>query len=272
MLSYRDFTKVFKDLDLGSSSQVIVHANVDALGDIAGGANTIVGALLATCGSIITPTFTNRTMVIPPYGPENNALVYGEIPDQGEFGKMFRSNMTSDPELGEVAEIIRKHPQAIRSNHPLLSFAGIGAEEALATQSLEDPWGPIKWLADADGGVLLLGADQRMNVSIHAAEFLAGRKLFLRWAMSGGKVVEVPHWPGCAEGFQSIGQHLHGVARTKELGRSFAEIIPLRDLINIVTGWIREDEEALLCERPECEYCIAMRAVENASKRSNSAA
>ena len=47
MLTYRDFKAAFKELDLGLHSRIIVHANLQAFEPVAGGANSIAGALLA---------------------------------------------------------------------------------------------------------------------------------------------------------------------------------------------------------------------------------
>jgi aminoglycoside 3-N-acetyltransferase len=265
MLTYRDFIKAFHELGLVSESKVLVHASVSALGEVSGGSETLVGALLATVQVVITPTFTTKAMITPPFGPDNNAIRYVPSQEDETILEQFHMELPADQALGELAEIIRCHPKAQRSAHPLLSFAGVNAADFLSNQSLEDPWAPIKQLADADGDVLLLGVDHTANIAIHYAELLAGRKQFLRWAMWEGKIVEVPHWPGCTKGFQSIAEKLGGVVREEALGDAFAQAIPLRDLINIAKGWIREDPEALLCQDPNCEYCRIVRSLQNTS-------
>jgi aminoglycoside 3-N-acetyltransferase len=259
MLSYRDFIHAFQELGLTTESQVIVHALLPALGEVSGGAKTVVGSLMASVHSIITPTFTTKAMIIPPFGPDNNAIQYEASGSVECIGEPFHEDLPADQALGELAEISRCHPQAQRSNHPLLSFAGVNADDLLSDQSLENPWAPIKHLAEADGDVLLMGADHATNISLHYAERLAGRKQFLRWAMWEGKVVEVQQWPGCSKGFQSIASKLDGVVRVAPLGEAVLQAIPLRDLINIAKGWIQEDPEALLCLEPDCEYCMVVR-------------
>lgn len=259
MLTFRDLIKAFKEIGLSSESQVLVHASPPALDGVTGGAETLAGSLIATAHLIITPTFTTKAMITPPFGPEENAIYYSVSESEEAVGEHFNEDLPADEALGEFAEVIRRHPEAQRSNHPLLSFAGVNATEILASQTLVDPWAPIKELANADGDVLLFGADHTADVSIHYAEFLVGRKQFLRWAMWEDKVVEVPHWPGCSKGFQRISSKLAGVVRDVMLANSSLQAIPLRDLINIATGWIREDPEALLCQEPECQYCGIVR-------------
>jgi aminoglycoside 3-N-acetyltransferase len=260
MITYRDFTRAFKELRLGTHSLVIAHASIAAIGEVAGGADTVVGSLLSTCGTVIMPAFTYRTMVIPPVGPPDNALDYGSADEENLTAEFFRSEMPADAAMGVVAETLRQHSEATRSDHPLLSFTGVNGEEPLQSQTLEEPLAPIAWLAEYDGDVLMLGVGHTVNTSLHFAEKKAGRKQFLRWALTTQGVVECPGWPGCPDGFQAIAPRLEGVVRRVDLGGSVAEISPLRDLIHIAVSWIHEDPRALLCDRLGCERCASVRA------------
>jgi aminoglycoside 3-N-acetyltransferase len=260
MLTYRDLILIFRELGLRPHSRVIFHACLSSLGPIAGGADTLVGALISTCEVVMAPTFTHRTMVIPPVGPPDNGLEYGAGSDRSRMAEVFHSEMPADPAMGAAAEALRLHPEAGRSTHPLLSFAATNGEQALAAQTLEVPLAPIEWLAEFDGDVLLLGVDQRANASIHFAEQLAGRKQFIRWALTKQGVVECPGWPGCPDGFEALSPRLEGVIRKGTLGEGTVQMIPLRDLIHIVVGWIREDPRALLCDKLGCDRCATIRA------------
>lgn len=260
MLSYRDFVRTFQEFGLNGDRRVMLHASLPAIGEVKGGPRTVVGSLLATCGVVITPAFTFRSMVTPPHGPDDNAMSYEAEAKDETAPEIFQVDMPVDVEIGEIAETLRIHPSAKRSTHPLLSFTGINSEEALALQSLEDPWAPVKWLADSDGDVLLIGVDHTKNISLHYAEFLVNRKQFVRWALIEGMIVEVPHWPGCSEGFQAILPHIQGFIQEGQLGNAKVELIPLRDLINTTTGWMREDPQALLCNRDGCESCETVRS------------
>jgi aminoglycoside 3-N-acetyltransferase len=256
-LSYRDFITTFRNLGLRRNSHVLVHASLEGLGPVAGGPDTIIGSLLATCESVLMPTFTPECALTPPVGPPDNAIDYGTDPGKNLEAEFYVPDLpTAEP----VAERLRQHANARRSVHPLLSFAGIKADEALEGQTIDEPLGPIGWLAEFDGDVLLLGTDQRANVSLHYGERAAGRRQFTRWALTPEAVVVCPDCPGCSEGFGAIASRLDGIVRRQRLGRATAELIPLRDLINITVGWVRQDPRALLCDRPECVYCRAVRA------------
>ena len=257
MPSYRDWITALRDLGLGRHSRVLVHASIEGMSPIAGGAGTVVGALLATCETVVAPTFTQRTLLVPRVGPPDNGLTYGSSNDEVEI---FLPDMPADAEMGAVAEALRRHAGARRSSPPALSFAGVNADEVLAAQTLEEPLGPVRGLADEDADVLLLGTDHRSDVSLHWAERLAGRKQFLRWALTPSGVAECPAYPGCPDGFEAIRPHLAGIARQTQLGDDLLQAFPVRDLIHVAVAWIRQDVRALLCDRPGCERCAAVRA------------
>jgi aminoglycoside 3-N-acetyltransferase len=260
MLNYRDLINTFRQVGMGSHSRVIVHASLSSLGPVSGGAETLLGALTSTCDIILMPTFTYRTMIIPEVGPPQNGMDYGSGEKQNKKAEFFLPGMPADPAMGVLAETLRRHPAAGRSDHPILSFAAVNGVDALVAQTLEEPFAPIRWMAEFDGDVLLLGVDHTVNTSLHHAEKLAGRKQFIRWALTPEGVVECPNWPGCSNGFQSITERLEGVVQRAQLGDGYIEIVPLRDLIHITVGWIREDPRALLCDRVGCERCSAVRS------------
>lgn len=260
MISYRDVVQALQQVGVVASSRLIAHASLPAFGPVAGGAETIVGALLASAETVLMPAFTLRAMVVPPIGPPDNAVEYGDPNGANASAEIFRPDLTVDAAMGVVAETLRRHPRALRSEHPLMSFAGVNAGEAVSAQSLEDPLGPLAWLAEFDADVLLLGVDHRADTSVHYAEKLAGRKQFVRWALTPAGVVECPGMPGCSDGFGALGPRLEGVARRADLGESAVELVPMRDLLHVAVGWIRQDPRALLCDRPACPRCSAVRA------------
>jgi aminoglycoside 3-N-acetyltransferase len=171
----------------------------------------------------------------------------------------FKPDMPADKQMGIVPETLRKNPRGRRTAHPIQSFAGIYAEKFLAAQTIQNPLGPIGALAEADGWVLLLGVDHTVNTSIHYAERLAGRKQFTRWALVTDRIVECPGFPGDSAGFEAITPVLIGETRRVKVGDAAVQAISLRVLIQAVNEMLRADPLALLCERPDCERCNAVR-------------
>ncbi len=258
MLTYRELKRGFDTLRLGGRP-VIAHASLKAFGPVRGGANSLIGALLASTGGIIVPAFTYRTMVTPRVGPPNNGIIYGSGEDHNRMAEIFSPAMPADKMMGVLPETLLRHPQACRTRHPILSFGGIQADAILVIQTLFEPFAPIGELARRDGWALLLGVDHTVNTSIHYAEKLAGRRRFVRWALTRGGVRECPNWPGCSDGFEAVAPALEGVTRKAQIGGALVQAVPLQALFEAVIAAIKKDPLALLCQREECERCEAVR-------------
>ncbi len=242
-----------------TKSVVIAHSAVKAFGPIEGGADTMLSALLDSVRGIIMPTFTYKTMLNPDVGPPHNGITYGSQTDLNKMAEQFHPDMPVDPTMGILPEVLRKHPKAKRSMHPIQSFAGVRADAILNRQTIFEPLAPIKALAESDGWVLLLGVDHRVNTSIHYAEKLAGRLQFIRWALLQDRVMECSGFPGDSEGFDAIAPALEKYTRRVEIGDALVQAVHLKSLINIVLEKITENPYALLCTRKDCERCNAVR-------------
>jgi aminoglycoside 3-N-acetyltransferase len=258
MISSSDLKTGLAKLGL-TKSLVIAHASLKAFGNIEGGAETMLNALLDSVRGIIMPTFTYMTMLNPDVGPARNGITYGSETNLNKMAEMFHPDMPVDKMMGVLPEVLRKHPKAKRSMHPIQSFAGIRADAILNTQTIYNPLAPIGALADADGWVLLLGVDHRVNTSIHYAEKLAGRLQFIRWALVQDRVVECPGFPGDSEGFEAIAPAVEKYTRRVNIGNALVQAVHLKSLIKVVMGQLQENPFALLCQRPDCERCTAVR-------------
>ena len=256
----RDFVKGFRSLELGDRP-VIAHASLSAFGRPQGGAETLVCALLAEFPSVIMPMFTYKTMITPLTGPVDNGITYGTGEDQNHMAEFFTPTMPADPLMGIVPETLRQHPRSKRSMHPILSFAGVNAEAALKAQTMADPLASIGVLAKRNAWVLLLGVDHTVNTSIHYAEKLAGRKQFIRWALTPEGVRECPGFPGCSAGFQAIAIDVEGSMRRVKIGNALVQAVPLKMLLKAVAAQIKKDPLALLCQQEDCERCNQIRTL-----------
>ncbi len=255
MVSFREFLHAFREVGVNPDQPVIVHAALSAVGEIRGGAETVLGALLAAAPGVMAPTFTYKTMIIPEVGPEDNAYTYGTGKDQNRMAEFFQPDMPADPMMGVLPEIIRKHPGARRSMHPILSFSGIRVDQALATQTMEAPLAPIGALAEDNGLVLLIGVNHTVNTSIHYAEYLAGRKQFVRWALTPQGVRECPGFSGCSDGFEAAAPYLESITRTAQIGGATLRAVQLKPMIEILADLVRKQPLALLCGKNDarCE-------------------
>jgi aminoglycoside 3-N-acetyltransferase len=258
MPEYAELLSAFQALGL-QEQPIIAHASLKPFGFIEGGAETILAAMLASFASVIMPTFTYKTEIIPDVGPPNNGIRYGSGHDTNRLAKPFHAGMYAEAMMGILPETLRNHPAATRTAHPILSFAGVNADLTLFTQTLYEPLAPIGALAEQDGWVVLVNVDHTVNTSIHYAEKLAGRKQFIRWALVDDRVVECPNYPGDSEGFQAIEAYLTSDTRRVPVGEGFVQAVPLQRLFDVVQALIKNDPLALLCERLDCGRCNAVR-------------
>lgn len=259
MVTFRDLVSGLRRLEIERTRPVILHASLSAFGEVHGGVDSVLGAISSSFDTWIMPAFTYKTMITPELGPKDNGMSYGSGKDANRMAEIFRLDMPADPLMGALAEAVRVHPKAKRSAHPILSFVGINAGKILDGQSIKDPFLPIQALNASLGWVVLLGVDHTANTSIHYGEQLAGRKQFVRWALTPKGVIPCHRFPGCSAGFDAIAPHLEGVVRKTEVGGAAIQAVPVVDLLDTVFALLADDPLALLCGREDCERCNAVR-------------
>ena len=263
IITYRDIVRTLRELGFNQGNNVIAHVSLAAIepGSVRGGTETVLGALLASCGTVVMPAFTPQTLVWPESGPPDNGCTYGNHAEENARAVMFSPDLPVDADLGQAAERFRRHLQARRSDHPVWSFAAVGAhaQEIVAAQSLDSPLGPVEWLYDRGGDVLLVGMDHRHNTAIHLAEKFAGRKQFVRWAVGVERAYRLPDLPGCNKGFNAIASKLAWITHQAAIGTLAFQRIPIIHLIQVAVQAIQEDPYALLCSDLKCELCNAVR-------------
>jgi aminoglycoside 3-N-acetyltransferase len=260
MVTFREFFTALRQLEIDRAAPVIVHTSLSAFGKVHGGADTVLGALMGAFNTVLMPTFTYKTMVIPEVGPPENALRYGSGVAVNRMSEFFSPDMPADKLMGIVPETLRRRPGVLRSGHPILSFAGVNANAALNAQTLDEPLAPIHALALDNGWVLMMGVNHTANTSIHYAERMVGRKQFTRWALTPAGVIECPGFPGCSDGFQALAPHVAEIARSVLVGQALVTAVPIQGLVEVVGKLINADPLVLLCGRAECERCNAVRA------------
>ena len=95
-LDFRDIQAALHEgLGLTGTLDVIAHISGHAFGMVQGGVETIVGAVLASVGTLVMPAFTYQTQIVPQIGPPHNAIVYGSADEQNATAEIF----TDSPRL-----------------------------------------------------------------------------------------------------------------------------------------------------------------------------
>src|SRR4030042_1996593 len=166
-LGYRDAVHALRELGLEPGVPVLAVGAPEWLDEGRGDISSLAGALLASSAAVLSPAFTLQTMVTPPFGPEGNGIAYRSASEANAEAEFFRADMPAHASLGPLPDALRHVNGAHRSNHPILSFVGVEADELLAKQSLTDPWGQIAELAVRGGEEMMSGAHPPAPVGMH---------------------------------------------------------------------------------------------------------
>ncbi len=279
MWSRERIAEDLRDLRVREGDAVIVHASMRAVGAMEGGADTLLAVLRALVGpegTVMVPAFSYdrlRRLPVRETVPEDRdspealpGLPIDPIKAQAVWGG----------HRGIFAERLAEHAEAHRSPHPAFSFAAIGknAEFLTHTAPFHYPFGshsPIARLHQINGGVLLLGVSQSVNMGLHLAEVYAdvpyGRRLALvqdeaeEWhEMVGG--------PGCSAGFRKCEAVLRQARILREgyVGNAASQYLRLQPLVSMAMELLHGNPEALLCDDPHCRECVLARKFTNAQR------
>jgi len=256
MVTETDIRTGLEELGLRSGDTVVVHSSLSSFGQVEGGAQIVVDALLDVLGdegTLVFPTFNYQPDV---FDPDDTPSV-----------------------TGAISETVRKRPDAVRSLHPTHSVAAIGRLAQVITEGHErtEPFGrgsALFKVLQAGGKILHLGTTHTTNSMIHVGEELANVPYLERTRLVGirtaqGKVVR--KWirrPGCSRGFDAIEETLQEKEAIDEttIGNCHARLMSARSVIDAVLELLEFDQEALLCDEPDCEVCAESRAMAAATE------
>jgi aminoglycoside 3-N-acetyltransferase len=164
-------------LGLAPGDTVMFHTRLSAIGYVPGGPQTVIDALLDVVGPTGTLVVTCGWNDAPPYDFTTWPRAWQEA--------LRAHHPAYDPELseaehanGRLPQTLRHRPGAVRSRHPDVSLAALGASAAalMDAHPWDDPHGPgspLARLVALGGRVLLLGAPRETMTLLHHAEALA---------------------------------------------------------------------------------------------------
>ena len=259
-ISHREVASGADRVGFGGN-QVMVHGSLASFGEVRGGASSILRGLLDRGRTVMVPAFSwsfgvPRPQRLAPLA--RNGVEPGFRGPTGGIGRAYTPKCGEvDGDMGTVATAVVGMPEAARGMHPLNSFATVGpmADALVSTQTLLDVYAPIRELADQGGFILLMGVGLQSMTALHAAEELAGRRPFRRWANGpDGQAVTVAVG-GCSRGFDAFAEILAGVERRDRVGNSLWRAFPARDVLSLCAAAIREKPELTRCDHDDCVRC-----------------
>lgn len=174
-----EIEKGLREVGLSAGDQVIVHTSLGSMGYVCGGAQTVIEALLKIVGedgTVMMPTQSWKNL--DPLAGVHWETAETDWPKIRQFWPAYDKDITPTNTMGAVAEMFRRWPRSIRSDHPARSFAANGknAKYLVENHDLCDIFGessPIGKLYALGGKVLLIGVDYDKNTSLHLADVRA---------------------------------------------------------------------------------------------------
>lgn len=243
------------DLGVLRGGTLLVHSSLRSLGWVAGGQVAVVQALLDALGpegTLVVPTQT---------GGNSDPAAWSRPPVPQEWWQPIRDHLPAFEPLispsrgmGLVAELVRTWPGAVRSQHPVSSFAAVGpaAPLLMATHDLDSELGersPLAALERAGAEVLLLGAGWDSCTCFHLAEYRVpglprdtrgcavlgpdGRRT---WTTYEDVTLD-------ADDFDVLGAAYEPSAEvtTGTVGAARSQLFPVAGAVAFATGWLAEN-------------------------------
>ncbi|MEU3714308.1 aminoglycoside 3-N-acetyltransferase [Streptomyces catenulae] len=251
-------------LGLRAGDVVMFHTGLSAIGYVAGGPQTVVGALRDVVGGRGTLMVTCGW---------NDALPYDFTQWPQDWQDALRAEhpaydpATSEAEHnnGRLPQALLRLPDTVRSRHPDVSFAALGpdARALMDEHPWDDPHGPdspLARLVTLGGCVLLLGAPLDSLTLLHHAEALAdapgkrfvtyeqpvlvdGERVWRRFtdidsedgAFDYSGIVPEGAWP-----FEVIAREMlaAGIGRRGTVGAAESHLFEAADVVRFGVAWI----------------------------------
>ena len=248
----------FEAVGMKKGQSVEVHTSLSSMGFVCGGPQMVIEALLETVGeegTIMMPTQSWKNL-------DPTCGVHWEEPE--EWWQVIRDNwpaydknITPTNTMGAVAEMFRKWPGALRSDHPARSVAAWGkhAEYLTKNHDLSNIFGegsPIGKLYELDGYVLLIGVGYDKNTSIHLADVRAdypGKHFCTEHSavMENGKRVWKAYDTLFVDGedFDAIGEAFEKAYPVGKaaLGNGVIRLMKQREIVDFATAWIEKNRK-----------------------------
>jgi len=243
-------------LGIKAGSSVLVHSSLSSIGNVVGGAESVIDALLAAVGpdgTVVFPTLTGDETDGPEHPPHIDAL-------------------HSPCWTGRIPETARLRPDALRSLHPTHSVAAIGAMKEEFTTGHEtgvspcDEQSPYYRLIRSGGLILLLGVDQECNTTLHCCEELAAVPYHLQPETTAGQVTDRDgarhvvtnqmHQSCWERDFSQVDQWLAGIGALQigKIGQATARLISASHMADHVLMHLRSDPISLLSDAARLDF------------------
>ena len=161
MLTFENLVEGFRELGVNEGDTLLVHSSYKSLGEVEGGAETVVRTLEATLS-----TDAEGTLIMPTFNFDFNKGVPWDV-------------RKTCSKMGALTEIVRMDPRAKRVFHPFYSFAILGKHAemlgSLRYKSAYECNSVFGKLRDLDGKIMVIGLSYNDSMTFfHHIEQMEG--------------------------------------------------------------------------------------------------
>jgi aminoglycoside 3-N-acetyltransferase len=243
-LSAAQIARDLRALGVAPGGTLMVHSSLSALGRVAGGAPTVIRALLAALGpegTLVLPAFRDG-----PHLPGMHATVPAALERAAQAAPEFDPAATPT-NLGAIPEAFRQWPGVIRSRHPLVSVCCLGPRAAEIAEPHPPAWGtgpgsPFDRLHRMDAQILLLGVGfNRLSLLHHAETLVPGGRRKTRVLATPRGIELVPDAGNDLDThFPLIGAEIlaAGAARRGQVGAARSILMHARPAVSFARAYL----------------------------------
>jgi aminoglycoside 3-N-acetyltransferase len=241
-------------LGINQGDTILIHSSLSSLGWTCGGEQAVIMALLQAVGE-------EGTLVMPSHsGDISDPAKWKNPPVPKQWIEQIYKNMPAfdldfSPVrgMGRIASLFRTLPNAVRSNHPQVSFSAIGKNAKIITDNhvLTPQLGmntPLGKLYELKAKVLLLGVGYDSCTSFHLAESLCDK---MPKVTMGAAMIEnnerVWKWfedfdYDSDKDFEILGAHFDetGHVRIRRIGNAVCKIFDIKTGVDYAKDWLEK--------------------------------
>jgi aminoglycoside 3-N-acetyltransferase len=259
-----ELTKGFLEAGLEDGDSIMMHASLEKIGNVDGGAAMVIHRLLRVIGdngTLLMPAFTS----ISRHSQSHDNFTLPNCWCEGKEDRHvpFIPELQPDKQLGLIAHRLCSWPRARRSKHPGYSYIVVGKnpDEVVRELKLDDPLLPVKKLLKYDPKVVLVGVNLTAATAIHLVRLEKSSKSGLNEraltiSSRGLNWVEIVGL-GCSNGFQKLANRLVK-SESAMIGAAKAEVCSMKELVDAGRSMVNSDYDALDCDNPSCLSCSGL--------------
>ncbi len=249
-MNRRDIVMGLRSLGIKEGDILLVHSSLGSLGNVDGGADTVINALMEVIGE-------SGTLVMPTFAS----------PD-----KIF-DRSKSPTRLGRIPDEFWRRKGVVRSMHPTHSVAAWGFRkyEVIADhEKASDAYGentPYKRIADWGGYILLLGVDLDRCTMLHTVEALLDapylRRVEASYVDEESEInkIKVERMAGPHRNFIGLNKAFldSGIMIKGKIGNALCRLIKAGEMLELCIDMMKEKPDLMLCDNPACIDCERQR-------------